>query len=217
MSSTRNRRTTPIVADEEMTNAGFASEFMIESDEGSPLPHLQYDHGPDQLQTLDSIRTAEPKTLLSSPVNLTAPAPLANTLSPNTSHDSSSDSSSSKPAASLGSTFSTFTEYDLGMRDDGVKGDFEFSAFMAGAADDELFGDGTIDPSRIEKHLSFKTSNSPEPAGITDTPNTFGHTGARPFPLRMSDIESGNTTNIRAPFTPHEARRRSQAYSVSSL
>jgi hypothetical protein len=33
----------------------------------------------------------------------------------------------------------------------------------------------------------------------------------------MSDIENGNSTDIRAPFYPHEARRRSQAYSVSSL
>lgn len=217
MSSTREPEDVFIVADEEMPNA-CDSEFMLGSDGDSPLPclHTEYDCA-DELQTFDSIRTTEPKALLSPTHNLTVPPTAANTRSPNGGYDSASDSSSARLPPSLSSSRSMLTE-DGSMKDD-EKRSSEFATFMDRAVNEVYFGsgDGTIDPSRIEKHFSFKTSNSPEPAGVADTPSTFDNTDAGDFSPRMNDIDKWNDGgNTISPFSRHEARRRSQAHAVGS-
>ena len=212
--------TKPIIADDGMSAAAdFNSEYMLESDDGSPLPYLDFDSTSDTLQFLDSTRAADPKSFVPATETLAAPQPdLPPPHSLNGSQDSLSDSSSSKRADSATSSKSTFTGGDVMMSDAGdVKAEWKFEDFVNGD-DDTTFadGDGTVNPSSIENSFSFgdhPVGTAPNPASTSDSPSPGPFVAATDGLSPHAGRARG--ANASSPFTPASARRRNKALSVS--
>lgn len=215
MPNTENGTANPIVADDDISAGAFNSEYMLDSPEGSPIPYFpaNYNGSPDQLQTLESIRTAQPKSILA-PGNLAVPQQTVHPFSQNGFHDSASDSSSSKLAESLASTGG-----DVMMGDVDIKSEFNFDDFINDDAHEDSPRDLTINPSNLQKRNSFngdETGDSPEPFNTADTFGSFAISPGDPSFAAFYPERGQAGHDVPAPFTPNESRRRSIPYSVSA-
>ncbi len=118
----------------------YSGEFIFDSEENtpSPLPILpDYDdNAGDALQALDTAAAGDERGYLSPSLTFATPAVETSPQSANGSHDSLSDSSSSKRTQSTTSTKTTFTGGDVMMSDGPeTKEGWQFSDFIHG--DDE--------------------------------------------------------------------------------
>ena len=111
----------------------YNNEFIFDSEESSPspLPNLFEGDTEDALQALDTAAAGDHKGYLSPSLTFATPAADASPQSVTGSHDSLSDSSSSKRTQSTTSTKTTYTGGDVMMTDGpNFKESWEFSDFI---------------------------------------------------------------------------------------
>jgi hypothetical protein len=217
MPGTGNGRTSPIIADDAMS-ADINHEYMLESEDGSPLPYLDFDTTSDTLQFLDSNRPTDTKALFTSGGDLNGSTQSG--MSPNSligSQDSLSDSSSSKRTESSASTKSTFTGGDVLMTDVTVaKQEWRFEDFVHGEEDMPFnHGDGTINPSTIDNSFSFTSLQPPshvsDLASPSDSPSPFGTTAEGLSP--DTGDAPGNGLPISTTVAPADSNNKSNTVS----
>lgn len=207
------------------SNINYQGEYILESDEGSPLPIIDNFNenldGYDTTHYLDASRAGQPKDHFESPAISHLPAPQV--VGSPLSQDSLSDSSSSKRTGSTRSTKSPFTGGDTIMSDgNDVKEEaWKISDFVN---DDEETGedtgmggtDGTINPSALEPYqFGFdQFTNRRDPISASNSPSPF-NTSAHRFTPDASLSPTANAGNSFSPSGPRGPRGHSKAPSVS--
>jgi hypothetical protein len=194
-------------------NAEF--EFFDSSDDGSPLPALNFETALDSLQPLDAGASADPKG-----ASLSALRPVGGELSPKSSQGSTAESSSSQRTHGSASTKTSFSGGDVVMTDGlDVKSEWKPEDFIHDDEDQTftLF-DGTVDPSSIENPFGFNDGQMP-----TDFEFNSASSSPGPFAETASGADSPNfprfTTDNAVLSRPSEQltlRGHNMAYPVSS-
>ncbi|KAH8888230.1 hypothetical protein GQ53DRAFT_251251 [Thozetella sp. PMI_491] len=195
----------------------YGGEFIFDSEENtpSPLPLLpEYDdNAGDALKALDTAAAGQDRGYLSPSLTFATPAVEASPQSANGSHDSLSDSSSSKRTQSTASTKTTFTGGDIMMSDgpeskegwqfsDFIHGDDETTQDAAFQLADHAFGDDSA-------NLGSLGVNAFTPVHSTiDTKSGFTSATSSPSPFAMTaDALSPPVSNGQVP----RARKQSPA------
>lgn len=202
----------------------FSNEYMLESDEGSPLPMIDFGNDTDTLAFLGT--TKSPVGNISYPTpDFTPLATGSSFVSPQSlleSRDafSASSSSSSKRTGSSFSAKSTFTAGDVTMSDGHEpKNEFKMSDFIEEFDEDYSAvedGDGTINPSAIDNPFQFGAPISNQPRGsmsASNSPVSF-HMVANRFTPEASLSPIGHSPKLSSPCAPNEARSHTKAHSV---
>jgi hypothetical protein len=206
------------------SNINYQGEYILESDDGSPLPIIDsFNENLDAYDTtdyLDASRAGQPKDHFESPAISHLPAPQV--VGSPLDQDSLSDSSSSKRTGSTRSTKST-TGGDTIMSD-GKDVKEEAWKFADYVNDDEETGedtgmggtDGTINPSALEPYqFGFDGfTNRPDPISASSSPSPY-HTSALRFTPDASLSPTANAGNSFSPSGPRGPRGHSKAPSVS--
>lgn len=200
-------------------DAILSGEYMLESDEGSPLPMIDFGDESDTLTFLDSNKgpTVKPPyptptfAPLSVPNNFVSPQSLPE------SRDSLSASSSSSSGKRTGRSFSaksTFTTDDVTMSDGlELKDAWKMSDFINDEDEEEATveqGDGTINPSSIDNPFQFGAPTSHhirDPASASNSPGPFEMETSR-FTPDASLSPNGHSPKLSSssPCPPGEAR-----------
>lgn len=159
-----------------------SGEYMLESDEGSPLPVIDFGHDSDTLAFPENSKDPAVKAAYAAPTF--EPLAAANTfVSPQSlpeSRDSlsASSSASSKRTGRSFSAKSNFTTEDVTMSDGLEAQDaWKMSDFINDDEEEDTTGDGTIDPSSIDNPFQFgaPTSNHiRDPNSASNSPGPFG-------------------------------------------
>lgn len=206
-------------------NNDFHGEYLLESDEGSPLPLIDFGDS-DTLHFLDTTRQGGQKGQEVYPTpnisHLAIPQSGISPQSQQTFQDSLSDSSSSKRTGSSFSTKSPFTGGDVTMSDGPESRDeLKMEDWIQDADEDFTTeaGDGTINPSAIEAGYIFgtqSTNHKHEPTSASNSPSPF-HNGMH---SRLSPEASlspvGHGSNFSSPYSQRDTRGHNKAHSVSS-
>ncbi|KAB5582634.1 ankyrin repeat protein [Coniochaeta sp. 2T2.1] len=195
-------------------------EYMVESDEGSPLPMLDFDD-PDILTFLNTTETGPGKVPYPTPTfaPLAAPNNLVSPQSLPESRDSlSASSSSSKRTGRSFSAKSNFTTDDITMGDAGdSKDSWKMSDFINEDEEEEsdaVQGDGTIDPSSIENPYQFGAPGSDhirQPASASDSPVSFGGEPSRLTP-EASLSPHQRSPKFSSPCSSNDVRSNTKAH-----
>jgi hypothetical protein len=206
-----------------------SGEYMLESDEGSPLPVIDFGDDSDTLAFPQNSKDPAVKATYPTPTF----APLAvpnNFVSPQSlpeSRDSlsASSSSSSKRTGRSFSAKSTFTTDDVTMSDGLEPQDaWKMSDFINDDEEEESAsqqGDGTINPSSIDNPFQFgaPTSNHiRHPISASNSPGPFDVEVNR-FTPEASLSPNGQSPNFSSPGapdgTPSHVRAHSKHYSLT--
>ena len=208
----------------------YNGEFLFDSEDNtpSPLPILpDYDSAGDVLKVLDSATAGEDTSYLSPSLTFATPAIETSPQSGSGSHDSLSDSSSSKRTQSTASTKTTLTGGDVMMKDvQEGKDSWQFSDFIHG--DDESAQESIYQiPDHTFDHVtnfgpladqSFTPANSgrgakSEMASVTSSPSPFAMTADALSP----PVSSGPVSRQRklSPVIARGVRGHAKGNSVS--
>ncbi|KAJ9133624.1 Ankyrin repeat protein [Coniochaeta hoffmannii] len=205
-------------------DAVFSSEYMLESDEGSPLPMLDFGNDSDTLAFHDMSKDAAAKAPYPTPTY----APLAvpnNFVSPQSlpeARDSLSASSSSSSSKRTGRSFSaksTMTTDDVTMSDGLEQKDaWKMSDFINDDEDDgpaSQGGDGTIDPSSIDNPFQFgapSSNHNRDATTVSNTPGPFDMDANRFTPeASLSPNGEGQSPSFSSPGGPDTAHDHMKA------
>jgi hypothetical protein len=201
-------------------DAVFSGEYMLESDEGSPLPMLDFSNDSDTLAFHQISKNAAVKPPYPTPTY----APLAvpnNFVSPQSlpeSRDSLSASSSGSSYKRTGRSFSaksTFTTDDVTMNDGLVtKETWDMSDFIndddeeTPASQVSQGGDGTINPSSIDNPFQFGAPSTNHIRGTTSVSNSPGpfEMESNRFTPEASLSPNGHSPHFSSPSAPNVAR-----------
>lgn len=199
-----------------------SGEYMLESDEGSPLPVIDFGHDSDTLAFPENLK--DPAVKAAYPTPTFAPLAAANNfVSPQSlpeSRDSlSASSSSSKRTGRSFSAKSTFTTEDVTMSD-GVEpqGAFKMSDFINDDEEEDAAsqnGDGTINPSSIDNTFQFGVPTSDhirDPNSALNSPGPFDVEVNR-FTPEASLSPNGHSPNLSSPGAADDTLGHTRAHS----
>ncbi len=206
----------------------YNGEFIFDSEESSPspLPNLFEGDAEDALRALDTAAAGDHKAYLSPSLTFATPAADASPQSVTGSHDSLSDSSSSKRTQSTASTKTTYTGGDVIMTDGpGFKENWEFSDFIhdpndavaeggpqaSGTALDDAanLGADVDDAFATTRHVVDIKSGT---TSATSSPSPFTG-GLDPSPPHLPNGSDLRTRKLSPPVA-HTARGHSKGHSV---